>query len=205
MLVSSLFVKAQTLKDALFSGKLKNQSGTVIRKGDDLSSKLDTASKTATDNTAAIKTATLATDTATKSGSTQTDAAVSTTDAKSNTGSAITATPEAAAPKETAAAPKSNNAIWKTYMDSVASTLKTEALASKKIKRGSYFVLVSYSIGTDGQVTIGDVSVSPENAVLKSGIEERLTVDTPRLSPVLDSGGTPRKVTKRYSFTLSKE
>ena len=36
---------AQSLKDLLFSGKLKNDSGTVIRKGEDLTGKLDTAAK----------------------------------------------------------------------------------------------------------------------------------------------------------------
>jgi hypothetical protein len=45
LLASSVFANGQSLKEALFSGKLKNEAGTVIRKGDDLASKMDTARK----------------------------------------------------------------------------------------------------------------------------------------------------------------
>ncbi len=48
LLISSVFAHAQSLKEALYGGKLKNQPGTVIHKGDDLSSKMDTASKATT-------------------------------------------------------------------------------------------------------------------------------------------------------------
>ena len=37
--------EAQSLKDLLYSGKLKKDSNTVIRKGDDLSSRIDTGTK----------------------------------------------------------------------------------------------------------------------------------------------------------------
>ncbi len=45
LLISSMFAEAQTLKETLYRGKLKNQPGTVIRKGDDLSTKMDTVRK----------------------------------------------------------------------------------------------------------------------------------------------------------------
>ena len=45
LLISSFFANAQSLKEALYGGKLKNEAGTVIRKGDDLSTKIDTATK----------------------------------------------------------------------------------------------------------------------------------------------------------------
>ncbi len=37
--------KSQSLKDLLYSGKLKMDSNTVVRKGDDLSTKIDTSTK----------------------------------------------------------------------------------------------------------------------------------------------------------------
>lgn len=202
LVLSSVFVQAQTtLKEALFSGKLKNQPGTVIRNGDDLSSKIDTAQK-ATPGEAAT---TSAIDSSAQSvtGQTDTAATVTTDNARVAADSTTTAAPEAA--PASAAAPKNNNTIWKTYMDSVASTLKTEVLASKKVKRGDYYVLVTYTIGTDGQTTVSDVAVSPENDYLHEQIKARLNVDTPQLAPVLNGAGTPRKAIKKYNFTLSKE
>lgn len=199
LLVSSLFTQAQSLKDALFSGKLKTDSGTVIRKDDDLSSKIDTAQKVAPAQSVET-TAPVSGTEATQSTPAENNAAVSTMDNSINN----TATTNTTAP-DASAAPKNNTMVWKTYMDSVASTLKTEALSSKKVKHGDYFVLVTYTIGTDGQTEVSDVSVSPENGFLQQQIKARLDSDTPRLSPVLNGAGTPRKAIKKYSFTLSKE
>lgn len=209
LLISSVYVHAQSLKEALYGGKLKNQPGTVIRKGDDLTSKIDTTQrKPATDETAKTDMQQLAMDSSSQSSTIQTDSAsLSATDStNSSIGSADTAVLEATAPStENIPAPKSNNVLWKEYVDVVSSTLKTEALSSKKVKRGSYYVLVSYTIDTVGQVTVGDVFLSPENAFLQQQIKERFASDTPRLAPVLSSSGVPRKVNKKYNFTLVKE
>ena len=43
--ITAVTANAQTLKDALYGGKLKTDSGTVIKKGDDLSTKIDTSRK----------------------------------------------------------------------------------------------------------------------------------------------------------------
>src|SRR5687768_15100049 len=48
LLAAGFTAQGQSLKDALYGGKLKNQAGTVIRKGDDLSTKIDTTAKTDT-------------------------------------------------------------------------------------------------------------------------------------------------------------
>lgn len=211
LLLSSVFVKAQSLKDALFGGKLKNQPGTVIRKGDDLSAKMDTVRKAPAEDTATAKVFTAAADTVAKNMAGQPDSSAVTAVAPENRDAAVVVSDTALAvaateaPKTAAAITKENNAAWKTFMDSLSSTLKTEVLSSKKIKNGSYYVLVSYSIGADGQVTIGDVFLSPENAFLQQQIKDRLAIDTPRLIPVPSSSGAPRKVSKKYNFTLTKE
>lgn len=200
LVISSVCTEAQTLKDALFSGKLKTDSGTVIRKGDDLSSKIDTTRTTPQNEMANTVAAPLEVDSSTQSIATQTDTATLTTSGTTN--GAINSTKTATSPT---AAPANNNTVWKTYMDSVANTIKTEALSSKKVKRGDYAVMVTYAIGTDGQTTVTDVFLSPENSYLQQQIKTRLEVDTPRLNPVLNSAGTPRRAIKKYSFTLSKE
>ena len=100
---------------------------------------------------------------------------------------------------------KDNNKIWKEFMDTVISTLKQEVMTSKKIKKGDYYVMVDYEIGLDGQVTVTNVFPSPENKYIQEQVKERLSIDTPRLNPVLSGNGKPRKVVKRTNFTITKE
>lgn len=234
LLISSLFADAQSLKDALYGGKLKNQPGTVVRKGDDLA-KLEAEKREAEQKvidslradsvTKAL--AVLAADSArlADSGTVVTTAVPA--DSTMNAGLAgnkpvatssvsqnsVTAAPsetaespnEGESPAEKAVDPKDNNALLKAYMDGIITTLKFEVLSSKKVKDGSYYVLVSYAIETDGQLNITDVFVSPENDFMQKQIKERLALDTPKLNPVLSSSGKARKVNKKYNFTLVKE
>ena len=44
-LLFALNAQSQSLKDLLFSGKMKTDSGTVVRKGEDLKDKVDTGTK----------------------------------------------------------------------------------------------------------------------------------------------------------------
>lgn len=219
LLASSGFVHAQSLKEALFSGKLKNQPGTVIRKGDDLSTKMDTATHKDTVEIAAVKGVVPAFDTPKANLNLNADSVGTvsadnkTASASNNNNAATTANPPeagtAAATTGVAAgataAPKNNNVLWKEYVDSVAGALKTEALPNKKIKSGTYYATVSYEIGTDGQVSVTDVFLTPENKYLQDQIKQRVSLDPPHLAPVLNSTGAPRKVTKKYNFTLTKE
>lgn len=209
MLTSSLFTQAQSLKEALFGGKLKNDAGTVIRKGDDLSTKIDSNRKAPVEDLAKAKASNQVLDSSSKKLSAASNTADLSTTAKTDTTTSSlngsSASETLATPKEPAAASKDNNALWKAYMDTLNSTLKAEVLSSKKIKSGSYYVLVSYTIGTDGKVDVKDVFVSPENAFLQQQIKDRLAIDVPQLSPVLSDSGTPRKVSKKYNFTLVKQ
>ncbi|HVE61689.1 MAG TPA: hypothetical protein VNA26_07715 [Chitinophagaceae bacterium] len=207
LLVSSIFAEAQSLKEALYGGKLKNQPGSVIRKGDDLSTKMDTARKTSTNDSLA-KTTVLKADSSAKRGANQPDSAViSGIEEKDNISVPTnTTTPEIInASKENTPVLKDNNVAWREYIDSVTSILKAEVLPSKKIKNGTYYVTVSYSIGTDGQVTINNVLLTPENTFLQQQVKDRIAIDAPRLNPVLSGSGAPRKASKNYNFTLSKE
>jgi hypothetical protein len=221
-LTTGFFARSQSLKDALFSGKLKNQPGTVIRKGDDLASKMDTAYKVPAADTAKAGTLSPVVTTETASGlpaaqtNRDTVSVVAPENNSQNQPNApeqgatdATETSDAAAsaevPKETPVKPKDNNAIWKEYAKTLTETLKTEVLPSKKVKKGDYYILVSYAIETDGKVTVTDVFVDPGNEFLQQQIKERLSLEAPQLSPVLNSAGTPRKVNKKYNFTLTKE
>lgn len=228
LLCSSVFVKAQSLKEALFSGKLKNEPGTVIRKGDDLSTKIDTTTRKAPVDTAVARAAqpampattasVQAKDTVAKTVSSQAVPAPTDNPEKKDVSNATVAGSVAAtdagvsqeataapATAEPVAKPTDNNSVLKGFMDSLVSTLKTDVLPSKKVKEGSYLVLISYAIQTDGQLDFTDIFVSPENNFLQDQIKQRLAIDVPHLQPELTSTGKPRKVNKKYKFTLNKQ
>src|SRR3954464_15295926 len=89
---------AQSLKDLLYSGKLKMDSNTVIRKTDDLSSKIDTSQKKAPDQVKTTVT-NITTDTTLKVNNAKVD------NTKSNaavTGQAVPVINQPAAVKDTA-------------------------------------------------------------------------------------------------------
>lgn len=204
LLAASFAVNAQSLKDLLYSGKLKNDSGSVVRKGDDLSTKIDTTTKKKTVEQPKASVAATGKDssaTATTSPA-QTNSGSATvapaTDNSNTSGNTTTAT------NNTTAGSKDNNFIWKQFMDSSISIWKTEVLPNKKIKSGTYYILVEYEIGTDGQVGINSVSCSPENSFLQQQVKSTLTLTAPPLNPVVFSNGKARKAAKKYNFTLTK-
>lgn len=234
LLFCSVFADAQSLKDALFSGRLKNDNNTVIRKGDDLSAKMvDTTRRATVDTIIRFKGDSLTLDSIAKGMAVHRDTIlVSTADNKviAPAPSTAPATDTAAvaaqagvtdtaavaaegaetaeateAPKEAAPAAKSNNTLIKEYVDSVARGLNTDVLPNKRIKKGTYYVTVTYAIETDGKVDITDVFVSPENAFLQSQIRNQLELEPPRLEPVTNSAGVARKVSRKHNFTLTKE
>lgn len=229
LLFCSVFADAQSLKDALFSGRLKNDNNTVIRKGDDLSARMvDTTRRAAVDTIIRFKGDSLTLDSIAKGMEVHRDTIlVSTADNKviapatnvvpdtavaTQTEAADTAAVAAAegteggeAPKEAAPVAKSNNTLMKEYADSVARALNTEVLPNKRIKKGTYYVTVTYAIETDGKVDITDVFLSPENAFLQSQIRNQLELEPPRLEPVTNSAGVARKVSRKHNFTITKE
>jgi hypothetical protein len=199
--------QSQSLKDLLFSGKMKTDSGTVVRKGDDLKDKVDTATKKPAPAPAA---------TAAPAAADKAKAATANTDSvKTATVPATVLTPantevvkpveEGAPASPQAVATRDNNRIWKEFVDTVLGSIKAEVLSSKKIKKGDYSITIDYTINTDGSVTIGNIFVSPESGALQEQLKERLGIDTPKLSPMLNTTGTARKVNKRYATTLSKQ
>lgn len=194
----------QSLKDLLYSGKLKKDSTGVIRSTDDLSKKIDTTTKKEVQpsntnvpaanvqqekNAVVPKTAVIP------------GVAASTVDSATiKTDSAATV----AVPTNTIP-PKTNTKLWKEYTDSVVKILQDEALKSKQIKKNTYYIMVDYEIGTDGQVTITNVTSTPENAFLQAQIRQIMESTPFRLNPITDSNNQPKKVKRKQQFTVTKE
>jgi hypothetical protein len=174
---------AQKLKDLLYSGKMKSDSGTTVRKTDDLSTKIDTTVKKPVEpKKPEVITGDLVPNILPEGGEKQKEE-----------------------PRTVTETNRDNNKVWGAFIDSLVSTLKSEVLSSKKIRKGSYNVLADYEIGLDGTVTIKNVFVTPESDWLHLQVKERLGISTPKLNPVMGSNGKPRKVNKRHSFTVVKE
>lgn len=197
--------QSQSLKDLLFSGKMKTDSGTVVRKGDDLKDKVDTATKkpapAATPAPAAADKAKAA---PANTDSVKTATVPATVLTPANT-EAVKPAEEAAPASPQAVATRDNNKIWKEFVDTVLGSIKAEVLSSKKIKKGDYSITIDYTINIDGSVTIGNIFVSPESGALQEQLKERLGIDTPKLNPMMNTNGVARKVNKRYSAVLSKQ
>ncbi len=187
LVITTITANAQSLKDALYGGKLKTDSGSVLRKGEDLSSKIDSNRKKPVAEEKKM------------AGAVTMDSISKWTSKADTTNRTVIDKTDANAVK------KDNNKLWKEFVDTVVSTLKAEVMSSKKIKKGDYYVMVDYAIGIDGQVTISNVFVSPENKSLETQVKERFNIDTPKLNPVLGSNGVPRKTVKRSNFTLTSD
>lgn len=201
LIAGAATVQAQSLKDMLYSGKLRSDSNTVVRKTDDLKAKLDTGQKKPAAPAEKVTAATPADSTKKVDG--QTDSLLAGTNVKdSSVGSMETAD---SAKTEVAAVPvKSNTKIWKEYTDSLVATLKPEIDNAKKIKKETYYVLVAYEIDTSGKVNVANVGITPTNEVVHALVRQYLDVTPPQLSPVLDSANKPRKVKRSGSFTIIK-
>lgn len=197
ILVTAATVQGQKLKDLLYSGKLKNDSGTVIRKTDDLSTKIDTSEKK--------KQAVALAAANNQPGNTEpagTNAEVNpVTDQPAGTNNVVNAAGANNTPSNTG--PKDNNTIWKEYMATVMEELKTEVIPDKRLKPGTYYILIEYAIETDGTISINNILPSPDSDYLKEQLKRRMTLSVPQMSPVMVSGKAKKSV-KKYNFTLTK-
>jgi hypothetical protein len=185
ILFASVSANSQTkLKDLLYGGKLKLDSGSVIRKDDDLSTKIDTSTKKPVEQPKAVVI----------------DAA--TPDLGTN---GLPVLPDTStALKDPTTAPKVNNKSWKEFIDELTTSLRTEVLPNKKIKDGTYNILLEYEIDVDGQVRATNVASDPSNTFLEQQIKERITLSAPKMEPLMGTNGKPRKAQKRQTITVTK-
>jgi hypothetical protein len=178
LLLTGTLVNAQTLREALYGGKLKNDTGSTVRKTDDIKSKIDSnrkAPEPAVEKPVITRTDSLKAAIANETAVTQS--------------------------KEIA---KDNNTIWKEFIEKISTDIRTEVIPSKKMKSGTFSVLLEYEIGTDGQIAVLNVSSDPGNSFLEDQIKERITLGAPQLTPSLGVNGKPRKVNKKQLLSFSK-
>jgi hypothetical protein len=216
MVAGAFAADAQSLKEALYKGKLKKDSTGVIRKTDDLSTKMvDTTKKVEVvqvDTLAVIKDSALVKNIQASQAS---DSVVTVSKQQADTTTNVAAAAGTAAAGAVVAMSdpippppppvKSNNKIWKELTDSLIISMQTDVIANKKVKKETYFLTAEYEISETGEVSIVNVLVSPENEFLANQVKDRLITSPPALAPVVDSAGKARKVKRKYNFTITKE
>ena len=192
--------KSQSLLDALYSGKLKADTGAVLRKGDSLKIKENMARKIEDDS---VKTAQKIIADSIKKETFAIEKKIAIAAGKDTTAFINTEVGAETLPAEKTI-PKDNNKIWKFFIDSVTTAIKSEVLTSGKLKKGAYSVLIEYEIRPDGQININSVASDPQNSFLEGQIKVRLTLDAPQMNPVMGTNGKPRTVIKKQMLNLVK-
>jgi hypothetical protein len=187
----------QSLKDLLYSGKLKKDSSGIIRNTDDLSTKIDTTRKEAIPEKRKI--ATVTSDSIKNVSALKVDSAIVAVEAQDSVATT------GIAPNENRVPVRTNNKIWKDYIDSLVKSLKSEVLTSKQIKKETYYVTIDYEIEIDGKMSVVNVISSPENSFLQSQVGIMLDSSPLQLNPVLDSANKPRKVKRKQNFSITKD
>src|SRR5215471_752628 len=207
----------QSLRDLLFSGKLKKDSTGVIRSTDDLSTKIDTGSRKETESVAVATNAptvnaqqnsnAVLPNTVQQSNNAVTAKTAVIAGAVANAGDTLTNKVDTtAAVAVPAAAPaKSNTRLLKEYTDSVVRALQEEALKSKQIKKNTYYLMLDYEIDVNGQVSFTNVTSTPESSFLQAQVKQILDSMPLQLNPVTDSNNQAKKVKRKQQITVTKE
>ena len=179
-LILVLFISStgfsQSLRDSLFSGKLKADSALVAKSK--LPPKDTTAKKPETDS---LKKTATGMDTTVKD-----------------------STVKQIEPEKTALKYSDNNKTWKKFTDEYTKVITAEMMTIKKIKRGGYTVTLEYEIGTDGVVSTKNIICDPKSESLENLISERMMANAPQLAPQVVNGA-PRKSNKRQVLVFVKE
>lgn len=202
--------KSQSLKEALYGGKLKADTGAVLRKGDNQKIQENMAQKVTEDSVNKVVADSIKKEVVQAARKEAVEVAKEKAIAEGkdttniDTTAAINAMNAETAKAETKAVSKDNTVVWKTYIDEMTASIKAEALQSNKVKKGNYFVLIDYKVNPDGQVSITSVSVDPQNSFLEQNIKDRLTLNPAKLNPIVDGTGRARTVNRKQTLNLSK-
>jgi len=81
-----------------------------------------------------------------------------------------------------------NSRTWKKFTDEYVKIITDEMATSKKIKKGGYTVTLEYEIGTDGVVSAKNIICDPKSEALVALIQERMMPNAPQLAPQVVNG-----------------
>lgn len=203
---------AQSLKDSLFGGKLKVDSALLLKsKGNPQYSKPDSIMKTETISEKKVQPV------SEKKTKPVPEKQTKPVAVKQSVSDSINQNPDGSVkknetdllqnqgiPEKTEIKYADNPKIWKKFVDQYTVIINTEVLPAKKIKKGTYTIMLDYEIETDGVVGTKNITCMPENGYLIEQIKERMMPNAPQLAPLIRNG-VPVKSSKRQMIILTKE
>jgi len=162
LFIAVLFISSncfsQSLRDSLFSGKLKADSAVVAKsKVNEQKVKEDSVRRVQIDSLKKI-------------------------------GADTTQLTSTTAPAKPELKYSDNNKTWKKFVDEYTKVVTAEMQISKKIKKGGYTVTLEYEIGTDGIISTKNIICDPKSESLIELIRERMMPNAPQLAPQIVNG-----------------
>lgn len=98
-----------------------------------------------------------------------------------------------------------NNKTWKKFVDEYRAVITAEMQTSRKIKKGDYTVTLEYEIGTDGVVSAKNIMCDPKSEGLVELIQERMMPNAPQLAPQIVNGAPKKSSRRQVLiFTKEK-
>jgi hypothetical protein len=182
---SATSVMAQSLKDSLYSGKLKNplKQAEVAK---------DSAKLAITKN-----------DTVTRYDTVTRNADGFLVPAEKKTGNE--------APKPDDIMPDSLNKLyqakqkaWQRFIYQQTMILTQQADESKKVKKGEYFIEFDYEIGLNGRVKVSNITIYPKNEFMMETVTDIMS-RPPVLAPPVYADGKPRVASAKQQITILRK
>lgn len=94
--------------------------------------------------------------------------------------------------------------LWKRFIDVNTPIITQQADDTKKVKKGEYTIEVEYKIGLNGRVTTTGITSTPNNDYLVEQVTE-LMKRAPVLAPPIYSDGKPRELNAKQTITIIKK
>lgn len=94
--------------------------------------------------------------------------------------------------------------FWKRFIEINTPIISQAADDSRKVKKGEYLIEIDYEIGLNGRITTTGITCSPHNEFLMEQFTE-LMKRAPVLSPPIYGDGKPRKLSAKQPITIIKK
>jgi hypothetical protein len=168
-------VMAQSLKDSLFGGKLKNplQQAEAAK---------DSAQKVAKDSAEITATA----------------------DSSASLASSSATAENEIMPDSLNRLYHAKQKAWKRFIDQQTLIISIQAGETRKVKKGEYYIEFDYEIGLNGRVKVSNITCYPENEFLLATVTDAMT-RTPVLAPPVYGDGKPRVLSAKQQLTILKK
>lgn len=98
----------------------------------------------------------------------------------------------------------SKQRLWKRFIESNTQIISQQANDTRKVKKGEYSIEIEYEIGLNGRITTKGITCSPANEFLTDQVTD-LMKRTPVLSAPIYNDGKPRAISATQPITIIKK